>query len=195
MLFVKFKNRGGISIENKVLKLKQLVNCEDKKIMQDIIGNILSLEIKEIKYDKNMQLSNISEYEFELVKVKAILQSDEEMEMYLKMIKKSKIKESIFCYWCTIYEEELFQTKEIENMVNKVLISELEKTKYKSKVFLMIENNKTQILETGTEVNFIDIVSYIEEMKNEKTQFEKIYKYINKDEEDVLLVGIKMKKK
>lgn len=195
MLFVKFKNRGGISIENKVLKLKQLVNCEDKKIMQDIIGNILSLEIKEIKYDKNMQLSNISEYEFELVKVKAILQSDEEMEMYLKMIKNSKIKESIFCYWCTIYEEELFQTKEIENMVNKVLISELEKTKYKSKVFLMIENNKTQILETGTEVNFIDIVSYIEEMKNEKTQFEKIYKYINKDEEDVLLVGIKMKKK
>ena len=193
MLFVKFKNRGGISIENKVLKLKQLVNCEDKKIMQDIIGNILSLEIKEIKYDKNMQLSNISEYEFELVKVKAILQSDEEMEMYLKMIKNSKIKESIFCYWCTIYEEELFQTKEIENMVNKVLISELEKTKYKSKVFLMIENNKTQILETGTEVNFIDIVSYIEEMKNEKTQFEKIYKYINKDEEDVLLVGIKMK--
>ena len=195
MLFVKFKNRGGISIENKVLKLKQLVNCEDKKIMQDIIGNILSLEIKEIKYDKNMQLSNISEYEFELVKVKAILQSDEEMEMYLKMIKNSKIKESIFCYWCTIYEEELFQTKEIENMVNKVLISELEKTKYKSKVFLMIENNKTQILETGTEDNFIDIVSYIEEMKNEKTQFEKIYKYINKDEEDVLLVGIKMKKK
>lgn len=195
MLFVKFKNRGGISIENKVLKLKQLVNCEDKKIMQDIIGNILSLEIKEIKYDKNMQLSNISEYEFELVKVKAILQSDEEMEMYLKMIKNSKIKESIFCYWCTIYEEELFQTKEIENMVNKVLISELEKTKYKSKVFLMIENNKTQILETGTEVDFIDIVSYIEEMKNEKTQFEKIYKYINKDEEDVLLVGVKMKKK
>lgn len=195
MLFVKFKNRGGISIENKVLKLKQLVNCEDKKIMQDIIGNILSLEIKEIKYDKNIQLSNISEYEFELVKVKVILQSDEEMEMYLKMIKNSKIKESIFCYWCTIYEEELFQTKEIENMVNKVLISELEKTKYKSKVFLMIENNKTQILETGTEVNFIDIVSYIEEMRNEKTQFEKIYKYINKDEEDVLLVGIKMKKK
>lgn len=195
MLFVKFKNRGGISIENKVLKLKQLVNCEDKKIMQDIIGNILSLEIKEIKYDKNIQLSNISEYEFELVKVKVILQSDEEMEMYLKMIKNSKIKESIFCYWCTIYEEELFQTKEIENMVNKVLISELEKTKYKSKVFLMIENNKTQILETGTEVNFIDIVSYIEEMKNEKTQFEKIYKYINKEEEDVLLVGIKMKKK
>lgn len=195
MLFIKFKNRGGISIENKVLKLKQLVNCEDKKIMQDIIGNILSLEIKEIKYDKNIQLSNISEYEFELVKVKVILQSDEEMEMYLKMIKNSKIKESIFCYWCTIYEEELFQTKEIENMVNKVLISELEKTKYKSKVFLMIENNKTQILETGTEVNFIDIVSYIEEMKNEKTQFEKIYKYINKEEEDVLLVGIKMKKK
>ena len=171
------------------------MNSDKKEIIKDIINDILDLNIKEIKYDKNISLSNMSEYEFELVKVKVILESNDEVEMYLKMIKNSKIKESIFCYWCTIYEEELFQTKEIENMVNKVLISELEKTKYKSKVFLMIENNKTQILETGTEVNFIDIVSYIEEMKNEKTQFEKIYKYINKDEEDVLLVGIKMKKK
>ena len=171
------------------------MNSDKKEIIKDIINDILDLNIKEIKYDKNISLSNMSEYEFELVKVKVILESNDEVEMYLKMIKNSKIKESIFCYWCTIYEEELFQTKEIENMVNKVLISELEKTKYKSKVFLMIENNKTQILETGTEVNFIDIVSYIEEMKNEKTQFEKIYKYINKDEEDVLLVGLKMKKK
>ena len=42
----------------------------------------------------------MSEYEFELVKVNAILQTDEEVEMYLKMIKNNKIKESIFCYWC-----------------------------------------------------------------------------------------------
>ena len=115
----------------------------------------MHLGIKEIKYDKNIQLSNISEYEFELVKTKIILEENEEVEMYLKMIKNSKIKESIFCYWCTIYEEELFKAKEIENMVNKVLISELNKTKYQKRVFLTIENNKTQILETGSEVNFI----------------------------------------
>lgn len=167
------------------------MNNEDKEIIKEILDDILHLEIKEIEYDKNIQLSNISEYEFELVKIKAILESNEEVEMYLKMIKNSKIKESIFCYWCTIYEEELFKTKEIENMVNKVLISELDKTKYKSKVFLTIENNKTQILETGTEVNFIKISSYIEEMKNERNKFEKLYKYFEQSDDYVLLVGIK----
>ena len=110
------------------------MNNEDKEIIKAILDDILLLGIKEIEYDKNIQLSNISEYEFELVKVKAILKSNEEVEMYLKMIKNSKIKESIFCYWCTIYEEELFKTKEIENIVNKVLISELDKTKYKCRV-------------------------------------------------------------
>lgn len=167
------------------------MNNEDKEIIKAILDDILLLGIKEIEYDKNIQLSNISEYEFELVKVKAILKSNEKVEMYLKMIKNSKIKESIFCYWCTIYEEELFKTKEIENIVNKVLISELDKTKYKSRVFLTIENNKTQILETGTEVNFIEISNYIEEMKNERNQFEKLSKYFEQADDYVLLVGIK----
>ena len=195
MLFVESKNKGGIIIENKVLKLKELMNCEDKEIIKEIFENILNLGIKSIEYDKNLQLSNVSEYEFELVKIKAILEENEEIEMYLKMIKNNKIKESIFCYWCTIYEEELFKTKEIENMVNKVLISELDKTKYKKRIFLTIENNKTQILETGTEVNFIEIDNYIKEMKNERNQFERLYKYFERGDDLVLLVGIKMKRK
>ena len=48
---------------------------------------MLKLNIKKIKYDKNIKLSNISEYEFELIKVKAIMETNEEVEMYLKMIK------------------------------------------------------------------------------------------------------------
>ena len=79
-------------------------------------------------------------------------------------------------------------------MVNKVLISELNKTKYQKRVFLTIENNKTQILETGSEVNFIEIANYIDEMKNEKNQFEKMYKYFEQGDDNVLLVGIKMKR-
>ena len=113
----------------------------------------------------------MSEYKFELVKVKLILESNEEVEMYLKMIKNTRIKESIFCYWCSIYEEELLKAKVEENtdiLINKVLISELEKTKYKNRIFLIIENNTTQILETGTEVNFVEILDYIEEQKSKK---------------------------
>ena len=160
-----------------------------------MINEVLHLNIKEIKYEKNLQLDNISEYEFELVKVKAILETDEEVEMYLKMIKNTRIKESIFCYWCSIYEEELVKAKEFEDLdifINKVLISELNETKYQKRIFLTIEDNKTKILETGTEVDFLEIASYIEEHKNENNEYEKLYKYFDKQSDDVLLVGIKM---
>ena len=109
------------------------MNSDKKEIIKDIINDILDLNIKEIKYDKNISLSNMSEYEFELVKVKVILESNDEVEMYLKMIKNSKIKESIFCYWCTIYEEELLKTENEEDVIiNKVAISDLTKTKFQN---------------------------------------------------------------
>lgn len=115
--------------------------------------------------------------------------------MYLKMIKNTRIKESIFCYWCSIYEEEFLKSKELENIdifINKVLISELDKSKYQKRIFLTIENNRTQILETGSEVNFVEIINYINENKNEKNKYEELYKFFDKDSSDVLLVGIKM---
>ena len=151
------------------------------------------MKIKEIKYDKNIELPSISEYEFELIKVKIVMETNEEVEMYLKLIKNKRVKESIFCYWCTIYEEELWdKKKEIECIVNKVAISDLTKDKYQRRVFLTIEDNNTQILETGTEVNFIEIADYINENKNENNQLERLYKYFDKGDDDVLLVGIKM---
>lgn len=188
-------SKGGIIIEKTVVNLKKLTESEDRTILKDVLNNILELEIKEIQYDKNVQLNNISEYEFELIKVKAILEKDEEVEMYLKMIKNTRIKESIFCYWCSIYEEELMKAKELENaeiFINKVLISELDDTKYQKRIFLTIEDNKTSILETGTEVNFIEIADYIKENKNEKNQYEKLFDYFEDQDDYALLVGIKM---
>lgn len=190
-----FNSKGGIIIENTTLKLKQLVEGKDENTIREILNDVLNLRLKQIKYENNIKLRNITEYEFELIKVNAILENNEEIEMYLKMIKNTKIKESIFCYWCSIYEEELIKVKELENadiFKNKVLISELDKTKYQKRIFLTIENNKTSILETGTEVNFIEIINYIKENKNEKNQYEKLYKYFEKESDNVLLVGIKI---
>lgn len=170
------------------------MNSDDKDIFKNVLNQVVNLKIKEIEYDKNLQLSNASEYEFELVKGKIILEDDKEVEMYLKIIKNNKIKESIFCYWCTIYEEELFKSNEIESVINKVLITELDKTKYKETIFLAIENNTTQILETGTEVNFLEVSNYIEEMKNEKNQFEKLDKYFEDCNDYVLMIGMKIKR-
>ena len=189
--------KGGIIIENKVAKIKALMECDENHIIKQVLNNVLHLNIKEIKYDKNLKLSNISEYEFELIKVKAMLETDEEIEIYLKIIKNSRIKESICCYWCTIYEEELMKAKELDNMdviINKVAISELKKSRYQESIFLTIENNRTHILETGTEVSFIEIRDYIEDHREKNTELEKLYKYFEKESNDVLLVGIKMRR-
>ena len=125
------------------------------------------------------------------------LSTEEEIEMYLKMVKRSKIKESIFCYWCTIYEEELLKAREkekIEPIINKVLISELNKKKFHTDVFLEIENNSTKILETGTEIMFFEIIDYINEYKNEINKYGNLLKYFDDKNEEVLLIGIKMKR-
>ena len=195
---MKSVRKGGIFIENKELsKIKELIESSDNTILIKMLNKVLHLNIEKIKYDKNVQLSNISEYEFELLKVNSILSTKENVEMYLRMVKKSKIKESIFCYWCSNYEEELLKNTEenrTEATINKVLISELNKRKYQQSIFLEIENNRTGILETGTEVNFLDILKYIKDKENKSNQYGKLLKYFDEKSEDVLLIGIKMKR-
>lgn len=178
-------------INQKANVIKQLLKNEEKEILKNLLSNVLDFKIKNIQYEKNIQLSDISEYEFELVKSIITLENEEKIEMYLRMVKNTKIKESIFCYWCSIYEEEMMKINQKENILNKVLISELTKSKYQQSVFLEIENNQLPILETGTEVIFLEIDKYIKEYKNSKNNYDKLYQYFDKDSEEVLLIGIK----
>lgn len=180
---------------NKVEELKNIIEKSDSQLVE-LLRKILHLQIEKIKVEKKLQLKNITEYEFEVIKTKIKLEDGKEFEMYLKPIKNSRIKESIFCYWCLIYEEELLDKKintEGEMALNKVLISELTKKKYYQSVFLEIENNKGNILETGTEVNFIDILKYIKEQKNEECK--ELENYFEELGDYVLLAGIKMSRK
>ncbi len=177
--------------------LKKLLQSSDINKLEEILSNVLKLNIKKIEYDKKIKMRDVSEYEFDLIKVKTILSTDEEIEMYLKMVKKSKIKESIFCYWCSIYEEELTKMAEKgkrEAILNKVLISELNKKKYQQSIFLEIENNKLPILETGTEVNFLEIIEYIKEYTDSQNKYDELLKYFDKNSDDTLLIGIKMRR-
>lgn len=146
-----------------------------------------------MSFEKTLKLKNMSEYNFEVFKLKVVLQSKEEIEMYLKLVKKTKIKESVFCYWCLLYEEEILNNQKdikLNNYTNKVLISELEKKKYYQSIFLKIDNNISKLIESGTEINFVDVKKYIIEKKLEKEYLE-ILECFNQDEDYELLVGIK----
>lgn len=178
-------------IKNKSTILKQLVESEEKNILKDIISNILKLEIEDIEYNKKVKLNNLSGYDFELVKLNAKLIKEQKLEIYLKMVKKTKIKESIFCYWCSIYDEELVEKQERENVINKVVISELTKSQFQQSIFLEIENNKTQIMKNGTKVVFLEMSNYIKEYGDEINKYQEIAKYFRDNENEVLLIGIK----
>ena len=87
----------------------------------------------------------------------------------------------------------LLKTENKEDVIiNKVAISDLTKTKFQKRVFLTIENNRRKILESGTEVNFIEIADYINEKKNTKEEIKELSQYFKIEDEEVLLVGIKM---
>ena len=164
--------------------------------MKDILNEIINTKIKKITYENVLKLNSMSEYEFNVIKTKTLLENKTENEMYFKIVKNSRIKESIFCYWSLIYEEELknknFEKKE-DAFLNKVIISELTRKKFYQSVFLKIEKNKLDLIENGTEIHFIDVCKYIKE--NRKIQkYKKILECFNELEDYVLLVGIKLNK-
>lgn len=167
-------------------------------MINNLVTNVLKLDIKKVIYDGILKFDNISEYEFSVIKTKCKLHDDEELDVYFKIIKKDKIKESIFCYWCLLYQQEtqkLEDKSKIKNSIlNKVLISEIERERYKNSIFLEIDNNKTDVIKYGTEIHFIDFFKYIEKNKNKSEEIEKWQNYLEQDSNDLLFMGVVLNK-
>ena len=186
-----------LSSENSNM-LKSIFRDSNNSLMiNDLVSSVLGLKVEKIEFDSIKKFDTISEYEFSLVKAKCYLGMEESVDIYFKIIKKDKIKESLFCYWCLLYEEKLKETKEDFNMttiINNVVISEVGMERYKNSVFLEIKDNASGILENGTEIHFIDFIKYINNHKGDDNHLEKWNKYIDKDSEDILMMGVVLNK-
>ena len=186
-----------LSSENSNM-LKNIFRDSNNSLMiNDLVSSVLGLKVEKIEFDSIKKFDTISEYEFSLVKAKCYLGMEESVDIYFKIIKKDKIKESLFCYWCLLYEEKLKETKEDFNMttiINNVVISEVGMERYKNSVFLEIKDNASGILENGTEIHFIDFIKYINNHKGDDNHLEKWNKYIDKDSEDILMMGVVLNK-
>ena len=166
-------------------------------MINDLISKILGLKVINTQYDSIKKFDTISEYEFSMMKTNCDLGMEDKVDIYFKIIKKDKIKESLFCYWCLLYEEKLKESNQNVNMttiINNVIISEVGMERYKNSVFLEIKDNETDILKNGTEIHFIDFIKYIDKHKNKNNSLEKWYKYLNKDSEDILMIGVVLNK-
>ena len=184
-----------IKISNKnsdVLK-DILENKENAPMIKDLITKVLGLKVNNVKYNTTKKFETISEYAFSLVKAECDLGMNENIEIYLKVIKKDKIKESLFCYWCMLYEEKFNELQDDVNMstiINNVVISEIGMERYKNSVYLEIKDNALNVLKNGTEVHFIDFVKYIENNKSKENNLEKWMDYIDKECDDILMIGV-----
>jgi len=167
--------------------IQDIINVSfNKKEFNNFLNKLLNIKIFEISFIKILKYEFISEYEFSLYKYKIETENNYEIEIYLKLIKTNKIKQSIFCYWSQIYEEEL-EKKKCEKSINRILIRDKEINEYKRSIFLEIENNNTEILKYGTKIYLINLMNYIKKYNYKKSKF-----FIgNLEEDDILLIGIK----
>lgn len=165
-----------------------LLSGSNKKLSKDdikaLLEKILKKEIIEIDIEGIEHFENIIEYEFSLLKAKILYKDGEREEVYLRLIKGGKIKESIFCFWSILYEEYLQnREKNSENAIQKAIITQI----------LAEENISSLLLTIDSKLNYCAEVSLVELKKFlEKDQKERWLGSLEINNNDILFIGKKM---
>lgn len=186
-----------VSSQNSNMLIKFVKNNRNKKIIINLLSDILNLNINDFYGTTIEKFEDISEYKFSLIKLHVILSNKDNLDIHLRIIDREKIKENIFCYWSLVYEKELEKKPKIKKkmpLVNKVTISDIGKERYKSSVLLEIPDNPYHILEYGVEVHFVDIIEYISRTQEKYNRFNEIEQFMDDKNENLLLVGLKLNK-
>ena len=128
-----------------------------------------------------------------LLKLKVDLNDDKTADIYIRMIRKDRIKESIFCYWSLLYDEKFktYEESDFTSVINKVKITETENETYKHSVLLEIKENKWGILEYGTTIHLVKLERFLKDSTIRKSSLTNNWKkYIEDNNEDVLFIGV-----
>ena len=184
----------------------------------DLLKDLTKLDITDFEFDDLKNMEYLSGYDFSIIKLKIFLntlaqkdstitieKSDEnktysnsQTDLYIKIIRKDRIKESIFCYWSLLYDEKFknYEESEFTSVINKVRITETESKEYKHSVLLEIKDNKWGILEHGTTIHLVKFEKYLNDETIKKSKLISDWKkYIEEGSQDVLFIGVVNKKK
>ena len=148
--------------------------------IKKIIEKIFKKEIIEIKIQGIEHFESIIEYNFSLIKAKIVYIDNTKEELYLRIIKGGKIKESIFCFWSFLYEEYQEKTKfKNDNIVQKAIITQFESEKNISSLLLTIDSK----LNYCAEINLVELKKYFDKERWEED--------LEISFNDILFIGIK----
>jgi len=159
---------------------KELSKEKIKSLLEDILKKeIISIDIEGIEH-----FENIIEYDFSLLKANILYKNSSKEEVFLRLIKGGKIKESIFCFWSILYEEYL-QNKEknLENVIQKAIITQILSEENISNLLLTIDSK----LNIYAEVRLVELKKYLE-----KNKIERWLGSLEIKDNDILFIGKKM---
>ena len=168
----------------------------------DLLKDLTQLDIQHIEFEdlKNMDVS--SGYDFTIIKLKAIIGNGKEdlnvsvenkKEIYIKTIRKDRIKESIFCYWSLLYDEKFkdFEESDFTSVINKVKITEIENQDYKHTILLEINDNKWEVLKDGSTIQLVKFFKFLNSNAIKKSELTNEWKkFVDEENQDVLFIGV-----
>lgn len=178
------------------------VILKNKQMTINLLKDLTQLDIQHIEFEDFKKMDVSSGYDFSIIKLKAILGNGNknlsdsvknEKEIYIKTIRKDRIKESIFCYWSLLYDEKFkdFEESEFTSVINKVKITEIENQDYKHTVLLEINDNKWEVLKNGSTIQLVKFVKFLNSNTIKKSELTNEWKeFIDGENQDVLFIGI-----
>jgi len=186
------KEEPNIEVSSNNFSALLRVVLKNKESTIELLKDLTKLDIIDFEFDDLKNMGDSSGYDFSTIKLKAYLENNE-IEIYVKMIRKDRIKESIFCYWSLLYDEKFkdYEKSEFTSIISKVRITEKESEKYKHSVLLEILENRWGILECGTTIHLVKFQKYLSDETIKKANLIKEWeKYVKHDNEDVLFLGV-----
>ena len=162
-----------------------------------LLNDLTKLNLSDIEFEDLKNMKDSSGYDFSTIKLKTIIETEcfenSEIELYIKMIRKDRIKESIFCYWSLLYDEKFkdYEESEFTTVINKVTITETECQEYKHSVLLEIKENNWGVLEYGSTIHLVKFEKYLNDKTINKSKLiDEWKKYIEQGSQDVLFIGV-----
>ena len=164
------------------------MNANNKELSKEniklLLEQILRKEIININIEGIEHFESIIEYDFSLLKANILYKDKTKEEVYLRLIKGGKIKESIFCFWSILYEEYLQnKDKDLENAIQKAIITQIMSEENISSLLLTIDSK----LNYCAEVSLVELRKYLE-----KNQRERWLGSLEIQDNDILFIGKKM---
>ena len=167
----------------------------------DLLKDLTKLDIQHFEFEDLKNMDDLSGYDFPVIKLKVIINDNynininikNEKEIYIRMIRKDRIKESIFCYWSLLYNEKFkdYEESEFTSVINKVKITEIDNQDYKHTVLLEINDNKWEVLERGSTIQLVKFAKFLNNDEIKKSELTNAWsKFIDSENKDVLFIGV-----